>query len=190
MSDNSEKALRTYAYLTASLRTDASVADIYDCLLPFLTDSIAQRPNEPLSIDKMADDLKSVGLEIPMYALQQMLPRLVNRGVIEWNAVSHSHIPVQGISNQKTQFAELPESFAQIEPKLAAYAKKLGVDDPPVGGTWSDALIAFLRSRYGVKNIDVVRIHSIRARLDLLEKRLICSRCKRKAARLTVLPPV
>jgi hypothetical protein len=101
----------------------------------------------------MADDLKSVGLEIPMYALQQMLPRLASRGIIEWNAVSRSHIPVAGITNKKTQFAELPESFAQIEPKLAAYAKTLGVDEPPIGGNWSDALIAFLRSRYSVKNI-------------------------------------
>ncbi len=109
MSDNSEKALRTYAYLTASLRTDASVADIYDCLLPFLTDLIANRPDEAVSIDKIADDLKSIGIEIPMYALQQILPRLANRGVIEWNAVAHSYIPVAGISAKKTQFAELPE---------------------------------------------------------------------------------
>jgi hypothetical protein len=153
VADNSEKALRTYAYLTASLRTDASVADVYDCLLPFITDSIAQRPDQPVSVDKIAEDLKSVGLQIPMYALQQILPRLQNRGIIEWNAISHSFIPVAGITTRKTQFAELPESFATIEPKLAGYAKKLGVDEPLIGSSWSDALISFLKSSYAGKNI-------------------------------------
>jgi hypothetical protein len=153
VNDNSEKALRTYAYLTASLRTDASVADIYDCLLPFVTDSIANRPSEPVSIDKVATDLQAIGLQIPMYALQQMLPRLVSRGIIEWNNLSHTHIPTQGIADRKSEFAELPQSFAEIEPKLAAYAKNLGVDSPLVGDSWSDALIAFLKSNYSGQRI-------------------------------------
>ncbi|MGN6154670.1 MAG: hypothetical protein ACTHN4_02920 [Sphingomicrobium sp.] len=159
MSDDSEKALRTYAYLTAYLRTDASVADVYDCLLPFLTDSIARRPKEPVSIDKIASDLTSIGLEIPMYALQQMLPRLATRGVVEWNAVSHSFIPVAGLTVDKSQFPELPESFAEIEPMLAEYASKLGVSEPPVGDTWADALISFLRSSYKGKNIKAFKFH-------------------------------
>lgn len=158
---NSNKALQTYAYLTAYLRTDATVADVYDCLLPFLVDSIAKRPDKPVSVDRIARDLKSIGLEIPLYALQQLLPRLVNRGIIEWNAVSHSHLPTANIKSQSTQFAELPESFAQVEPRLASYAKELGIAEPLVGENWSDALISFLKSNYAGKTIKTAEYKSV-----------------------------
>jgi len=149
----SRQALHAYAYLTASFRTQTKTADIIDCLTPFVSAAILKDNTEPVEVERVAKNLAEFGLEIPLYAIEQMLPRLQRDGVVEWNDVAKRWMPVPVVAKEKSQIPQLPEAFGSLEVLISEYAKGLGVDKPPLSETWADALISFLKDRYagGIK---------------------------------------
>lgn len=160
-SELSNQALHAYAYLTASFRTQAGSADIIDCLLPFLSVAILRNPSEPVDVERVRENLSDFGLDIPLYAIEQMLPRLQRDGIIEWNDIARRHMPVPERAQEKSQLPQLPEAFDEVELLLSQYAKSLSIDKPPLSETWSDALISFLKDRYSGANVKVFKAEGI-----------------------------
>ena len=87
------RKLRAYAYLTASLNASQNAAsDIVDCLLPFVAAGVKEQAGQFLELDRLRTYLEVLGLRVPLYTLQQLMPRLQDMGIIEWNASAHRHI--------------------------------------------------------------------------------------------------
>ena len=157
----SNQALHAYAYLTASFRTQTKSADIIDCLLPFVSAAILEDPDEPVNVERVAANLSEFGLEIPLYAIEQMLPRLQRDGVIEWNDIARRQIPVPEVAKEKSQFPQLPEAFDEVETLLSTFAQALEVEKPPLSPSWSDALVSFLKDRYAGSNVKVFKAERV-----------------------------
>ena len=144
------RKLRAYAYLTASFHeTQNAARDIIDCLLPFLSAGVAKQAGQFLELEGLSTYLQSLGLMVPLYALQQLVPRLQELHLIEWNNAARRHLcnsapptTVLPIRNRAT----LENAFETFDQDFQDYALALGVPKPPVSTSWSDALIGFLRS--------------------------------------------
>jgi hypothetical protein len=160
------RKLRAYAYLTASLNASQNAAsDIVDCLLPFVAAGVKEQAGQFLELDRLKTYLEVLGLRVPLYTLQQLMPRLQDMGVIEWNTSAHRHICKQtAIADVLTlrNDAGLEDAFATFEDEFSAYAFALGLTQPPMSASWSDALIGFLRSDPGTP---VIRTTSIKETL-------------------------
>lgn len=157
----SEQALRAYAYLTASFRTKENSADIVDCLLPFISAAILKDPTEPVDVERVRVNLADFGLDIPLYAIEQMLPRLQRDGIVEWNDVAKRHIPNTQTAKTKSSLPQLPEAFDSLEELLSGYAAALDVEEPPLSANWADALISFLKDRYAGRNVKVFKADGV-----------------------------
>jgi hypothetical protein len=158
--DNAERALRAYAYLTASFRTQEQVVDVFDCLTPFLSAAIKEQNDRPVDIQSIVERVKRYGLDVPFYVVEQLLPRLAKQGIIEWNAVAKAFIPCNS-GGGVDDFPALPDSFDAIEPALATYAKSRGISKPPLSVSWSEALIGFLKESYSGRNIRAIQAQGV-----------------------------
>ena len=157
----SDRTVRAYAYLTVAFNTRADVSDVLDCLLPFVSAVITRDDrNRPIELAEVVDGLAEFGLKVPVYAVQQLLGRLGNRGLLEWNALAKAFLPTTALAERaaKAPPLKLEDSFDQLEEQLARFGQKLGLAKPPVSKTWSDALIEFLRSESAREAIKAARI--------------------------------
>lgn len=156
----SNRTLRAYAYLTASFtaRPQYDVIDALDCIVPFVMAGIASQAGDQLDLPKLTTHLQTFGLTIPMYALEQMLPRLQKLGAVEWNEVTRCHVCKAAGDLPEVEEAQaiavLADAFDAIENRLSAFASGHGLPKPPLAPSWTDALIAFLRSESAT---DVIR---------------------------------
>lgn len=160
----SDRTVRAYAYLTVAFNTRSDVGDVLDCLLPFVSSVITRdSAAQPVEIGAVADGLAAFGLKIPVYAVQQLLTRLSQRGLLEWNALAHAFLPTKALAEQAERAPplSLSESFDQLEDKLARFAKRLGLSAPPSARTWTDALIDFLRSEGAKEAIKAATIKQV-----------------------------
>jgi hypothetical protein len=151
-----DRAVRAYAYLTASFRAANNVNDVLDCIVPFVADVALKDKTQPVNVAQVAESLANFGLRIPRYAVQQLLPRLQKRGMLEWNALSKSFIPTQKAVEHGSSAVSLDEDFDFIEVAISNYAKSLDLAAAPFSASWSDALIKFLQSeslRSGMKSV-------------------------------------
>ena len=143
------RKLRAYAYLTASFELTPNTSDVVDCLLPFLTAGVADQAGNVLDINRLSGYLAALGLTVPLYVLLQLIPRLESLGVVEWNKTAHRHIckpQSRTTAPSRPQVTDLSEAFEAFEEQFSVYAQAHGLDRPPLSASWSDALIAFLRS--------------------------------------------
>lgn len=145
------RKLRAYAYLTASFETKprygAGVSDALDCIVPFVVAGTARQVGNQLSLPGLGTFLQTLGRNIPLYVLEQLLPRLQRIGAIEWDKTYHVHIckaPPEELAT--AQPPELAPVFDNIEQRLSAFADAFGISQPAASPSWADALIAFLKS--------------------------------------------
>lgn len=161
------RTLRAYAYLTASFRTKAryDVADIVDCIIPFVLDGIADQVGNQLHLPDLAKYLQRFGLTVPIYVLEQMLPRLQHLGALEWNEIAHCHIclakPADPNPAVDSNASALAGVFDSIEHRLDEFARGHGLAKPLVSASWTDALIAFLKSETAPEIIKTVKIREV-----------------------------
>ena len=147
----SSRRLRAYAYLTAAFETKPrygdGVSDVLDCIVPFVVAGTSRQANNHLDLAALSKFLGSIGLNIPLYVLEQLLPRLQRLGAIEWDHRYRVHIckRLGDASVELPARLELEPAFDNIETRLAAFAAAHGV--PKAGNdSWADALIAFFKS--------------------------------------------
>ena len=150
----SDRKLRAYAYLTASFNRQSStgrqIADAIDCLMPFVVTGIAEQAGKQIDLEVLSDFLSTnFGFNVPLYALDQILPRAQEIGALTWNPTLKIHVcnKIESVSPEGETGAEvLAEDFSVIDQALASFAIALGRHKPINSATWTDALITFLKS--------------------------------------------
>lgn len=158
---DSDRAVRAYAYLTASFNVQRDVNDVLDCLLPFVSAVVNRGGGAyPVELQSLSDGLANFGLKIPIYAIQQMLSRLAQRGLLEWNAIARTYMPTRALAEKvdSSPTLSLSESFESLHSEIECFARNLGLDAPLSSSSWPDALIRFLRSEKARDALKTARI--------------------------------
>ncbi|MES3046522.1 hypothetical protein [Sphingomonas faeni] len=156
IADRAERAVRAYAYLTASFRAANDVTDVLDCIVPFVAKVALKDRSQPVDVSQVAKALEDYGLRIPRYAVQQLLPRLQKQGLLEWNTVAKAYLPVRSKIDEEATDISLSEDFQYIESGISLFANSLDLAKTPFSPSWSEALIRFLQSdslRSGMKPV-------------------------------------
>jgi hypothetical protein len=160
----SNRRLRAYAYLTASLKTKPrygeGVSDAFDCLMPFVVAGTSAQAENQISFPDLIAYLRTLGLNVPVYVLEQLVPRLVALGALQWDPAYRVHIcrmPNATIDAGSTS-GELGPVFDEIEVRLVEFAESHGISQPLASTSWADALIAFLKSENASEVVRVAKI--------------------------------
>lgn len=149
----SGREAKAYAFLYAAFRrTEVSknpVRDTVDCLAPFIAPYIASIVGKQVSVEGLQKYLKSnFGFDIPLYAIEQLIPSLRSSGYVEYNRIVKAYIALDHKSEFEVAKADIETDFDQVVAALSSHANKLGFTTAPPSGTWGEALISFLRSRH------------------------------------------
>ncbi len=67
-----DRKLRAYAYLTASFQDRGTVHDALGCLMPFVAAGLEAQQGKTLELDALAAYVSRLGLNIPVYVLEQL----------------------------------------------------------------------------------------------------------------------
>lgn len=154
---------RAYAFLYAALkRTEISsnpVRDTLDCLIPFIASYLNKNAGKQVKVDDIKEYLKTTfGFDIPIYAIEQLLPALERAGLVEYR----KNVSIYLAKEQDYQFdvikSEIEIEFDEVANELGKYAKEKGFDADPPSGTWADALIAFLKSKAERANVKFTNV--------------------------------
>ncbi|WP_152012050.1 MULTISPECIES: hypothetical protein [unclassified Bosea (in: a-proteobacteria)] len=142
---------KAYAFLYAAFkRTEISknpVRDVLDCLTPFSAPYINSISGRQITSDGLKDYLKTTfGFDIPLYAIDQLMPTLQKAGYVEYNRITKRYISKKNDHNYEIAKAEIDTEFDDVVEALASYARRVGFTIAPPSGSWGDALIQFLKS--------------------------------------------
>src|SRR6266487_2831274 len=147
-----DRAAKSYAFLYAAFRkteiSSSPVRDAIDCLIPFIAPYLNTVAGKQIDVSAIQNFLKSkFGFNIPLYALDQLLPSLVKAGLAEYNKVLRIHAARHVPSSFDVVKSEIELDFDRIADQLGEYAIGLGFTSKPPSGSWGDALILFLKSQ-------------------------------------------
>jgi hypothetical protein len=147
-----DRTAKAYAFLYAAFkRTEISqnpVRDALDCIGPFIAPYLHQIAGKQIDVVAAQSFLRTtIGFDIPLYALEQVVPSLVKEGLAEYNRATRVYIAKKADTSFDIAKNEIETDFDQVEAQLQRFAKGLGVERPPSSATWGDALLAFLKSR-------------------------------------------
>ena len=81
--NSEDRKLRAYAYLTASFHQTPNTSDIVDCLIPFIADGVTRQAGRLLDLGELSAHLQTIGLQVPLYALRQLIPHMERLGLVE-----------------------------------------------------------------------------------------------------------
>jgi len=145
------KSAKSYAFLHAAFRRtevgSAPVRHAIDCINPFVLPFLASIPGRQVDPTVLKIFLtQTFGFDIPLYAFEQIFPKLQADGYLEFNKTARSYLAKKQDGKFTTIKAEIEFDFDQVESALASYALALSVTTPPVSKTWGDALINFLKA--------------------------------------------
>jgi hypothetical protein len=155
-----DKAAKAYAFLYAAFRrteiSSAPVRDALDCLTPFIAPYLNRNAGSQVDLSAMQEFLKSnFGFDIPLYALEQILPALQQSGFLEYNKPLNRYFAKKHESSFDIAKSDIEMEFDEVSDGLSSYAKSLGFQTDPPSGSWGDALIAFLKT-YSEKQPSIV----------------------------------
>jgi hypothetical protein len=147
-----DRAAKAYAFLYAAFRkTEISqnpVRDAIDCITPFIAPYLNSVAGKQVDIVAIQSFLKTtVGFDIPLYALEQVVPSLAKAGLAEYNSTTKRYVAKKTDASFDLAKSEIETDFDQVERQLHQFAKSLGLNTPIASSSWGDALIAFLKSR-------------------------------------------
>ena len=148
--NGANRSAKSYAFLYAMFKktevSKAPVRDALDCLLPFIGAYLGQNVGKQVDVIKTQEFLQSkFGFDIPLYAIEDLFPSLVNRGLAVFNKTTKRYIAKEPPESFEAAKVEIGSEFDHISDELTYYAKRLGFDISPPSGTWGDALLNFLR---------------------------------------------
>lgn len=158
---------KAYAYLYAAFkRTEVSknpIRDALDCFIPFVTPYLNSIQGKQVTLDGIQEYLRDTyGFEIPLYAVEQMLPELDGSGLVSFERSLKIYKAIGG--NQKEYQVsrdEIETDFNAIEENLSSHAKRLGFNDEPPSGNWGNALIGFLRASIEETPLKITKIKGV-----------------------------
>lgn len=145
---------KAYAFLYAAFRkteiSDNPVRDAIDCLTPFILPYLNKSKGQQVQIDQIQMYINSnFGFEIPLYAIEQLVPTLQKRGVVEYNRTTRRYVSTGGDDQFDIARVEIETDFDDVSRELAGFAASHGFVVAPPSGSWAEALIAFLKTKLG-----------------------------------------
>ena len=145
------KSAKSYAFLHAAFRRtevgSAPVRHAIDCINPFVVAFLASIPGKRVDPTVLKLFLKQTfGFDIPLYAFEQIVPKLQHDGYLEYSKTAHAYVAKTQDGKFETIKAKIEFDFDQVSNALASYALALSVSTPPVSKSWGDALINFLKA--------------------------------------------
>jgi|GEM_PF-5661594 len=169
---------RAYAFLYAAFKGSftphSGVRDIVDCLIPFIAAYTNSIPGKQVELEKLQEFLRtSFGFDIPLYAIQQLLPSLQGQGYIQFKAGAKIFTAVPKDNTFLVARDEIETDFGEIASLLATYAKTMGFEDDPPSGSWDAALIRFLKSDDSALERKLINVHHIILDARDLETRIV-----------------
>jgi|SRR5208337_539703 len=149
-----DREAKAYAFLYAAFsRTTVSknpVRDALDCLIPFIVPYLNSTARTQLKIDGIKQYLSATyGFDIPLYAIEQLVPSFQRAGYVEYRKGVRAYFAKEQPSTFEIKKQEIEIQFDEVTAELASYACSVGFTVQPPSGTWSNALIKFLKSGNG-----------------------------------------
>jgi hypothetical protein len=156
---------RSYAFLYAAFKGTSSphstVRDVVDCLIPFITAYTNDTAGQQLDLAKLQVFLHTTfGFDVPIYALQQLLPSLQSRGFIEFKRGPNIYVSLPKEDKFLVARDELETDFDELATLLGNYAKKIGFIEDPPSGSWDAAIINFLKPAEIARQRKLVKLHN------------------------------
>jgi hypothetical protein len=147
-----DKAAKAYAFLYAAFRkTEVSqnpVRDALDCISPFIAPYLNSIAGKQIDVQAVQTFLRTtIGFDIPLYALEQVIPSLAKAGLAEYHQAVRLYFAKKTDATFDIVKSEIETDFDQVERQLDRFAKSLGLELVPAAPSWGDALISFLKSR-------------------------------------------
>jgi hypothetical protein len=147
-----DRAARSYAFLYAAFKQaevgTSPVRDAVDCLTPFIIPYLMNIAGKQVDVAQLQEFLRaSFEFEIPLYAIEQILPSLRDLGHVEWKKNAKIYIAKGGKDEFTVAKEEIETDFDIIVNRLRTYAEGLGATAIVPSGSWDDALINFLKSK-------------------------------------------
>jgi hypothetical protein len=158
-----DREAKAYAFLYAAFkRTEISanpVRDALDCLTPFIAPYLNTIAGKQALVEGIKQDLRaSFGFDIPLYAIEQLMPALEKAGYVEYKKNVRSYFAKRQENHFDVAKSEIETDFDEVATALAAYAKAKGFTSVPSSGSWGEALIAFLKTRTERAHVSVVSV--------------------------------
>lgn len=130
------RSAKAYAFLYAAFRkTEVSanpVRDALDCLAPFIasyTDSIVGKQVTANGIQSYLK--RDFGFDIPLYAIEQLIPSLQNVGIVEYHKPTRVYLAKKSGEHFSVALAEIETDFDEVAAELGAFARSVGYVDAP-----------------------------------------------------------
>lgn len=160
------RSARSYAFLYAAFKrsevTQSPVRDALDCLVPFIVPHLKQISGRQIDVSELQKFLRDTfSFEIPLYAIEQMFPTLVQSGLAEYDRRTRVHISKGGKDDFKIAKEEIETDFSSIVDRLNQYAKSFDGGFSPPSGSWGEALINFLKSKPSEEPAKVTNIKGV-----------------------------
>jgi len=157
---------RSYAFLYAAFKgkdtPHSNVRDVVDCLIPFIAAYTNGIPGRQVDLTALQKFLRTTfGFDIPIYALQQLLPSLRTQGYIEFKRGHNIDVAIALENNFLVAREDIVNDFDEIATILVSYANKIGFSHPPPSGSWESAITRFLKPYESVPERKVIKIHNI-----------------------------
>ena len=108
---------------------------------------LSRIPGKQVDVPALQTFLKTtIGLDVPLYALDQIIPSLAKDGYVEYNKIAKVYFAKTFEASFDIVKSEIETDFDQVIGQLSAYAGSVGFTLVPPSGTWGDVLITFLKS--------------------------------------------
>ena len=145
-------------------------------MIPFITAYTNNTAGRQLDLVRLQIFLQTTfGFDVPIYALEQLLPSLQSEGYIEF--IRGPNIYVALAKEDKFQVAreEIDTDFDDLAALLASYAAKIGYSDSPPSGSWDAAIINFLKPREQVPERKITKLYNIMMDAREIETRIVAA---------------
>ena len=171
---------RAYAFLNATFRLTATgpspVRDALDCLIPFIVPYTNGNAGSQIDGSKLQSFLRSTyGFDIPLYALDQIMPALQSHGHVEFKNEIKRFVAKAKNDTFAVAKEEIDTDLDDIAALMRVYAKSLGFDAEPPSGGWDLAIINFLKPNIPLSARKIHNLKSVIVDLRETERKIVAS---------------
>lgn len=174
------RSARSYAFLYAAFKgastTQSTIRDVVDCLTPFIVAYTNSIPGRQVELGKVQEFLRNTfGFDIPLYALEQIIPSLRAHGYIQYKPGAKIYTAVAKSDSFSVAREEIETDFGQIADLLQSYAKEIGFAGAPPSGSWEEAIIRFLKPDDVAPRPKFISVHNVLLDPRDIESRIVAT---------------
>lgn len=173
-----DREARALAFLYAAFkRTEISanpVQDALDCLVPFIVPYFNSISGKQILVEGVKQYLSiTYGFDVPLYAIDQLIPTLSRGGYVEYRKYAKAYFAKKQEPHFETTKQEIGAQFDIVVEELGRFAVKNGFVPSPPSGSWSEALINFLKSRSERSGRQISTIKGVVADIKSIEAAIV-----------------